>query len=159
MSWEEICNQARDMVAHDPFIADLVQASILDHQSFGAAISHNLSHQFADIIPANKWEALFISVYKNDVIYHQGMHCAEEMGLRDLVATRTRDPACDSLITPLLYFKGYKAIQAHRIAHILWRTDRKNAARAVQSRCSELFGVDIHPAAVIGEYQYNISCS
>eukprot|EP01039_Chlorochromonas_danica_P000589 gene589-634_t len=151
MSWIAIRREAEDMVEHDSFIADLVKTSILNHDSFGSAISHNLSHQFADIISAPQWEELFLSVYKSSVLYHDGMHSAEEMGLRDLIATTQRDPACDGLVNPFLYFKGYKAIQAHRIAHILWRTDRKNAARAVQSRCSELFGVDIHPAAVIDE--------
>jgi serine O-acetyltransferase len=151
MSWENIRREALEMITHDNFIAELVQTMILDHDSFGAAISHNLSHQFADIIKAEKWQSLFLSVYKPDIVYHEGMHSAEQMGLLDLIAVSERDPACDGLVTPFLYFKGYKAIQCHRIAHILWHSNRKNAARAVQSRCSELYGVDIHPAAVIGK--------
>eukprot|EP00981_Chlorochromonas_danica_P004022 scaffold766_cov167-Ochromonas_danica.AAC.10 len=150
-TWAALKAEAKEMVAHDPFIATLVKESILDHDSFGAAISHNLSHQFADIIGANEWENLFSAVYKDDIVYDHNMATPAELGLLDLKAVVERDPACDGLVNPFLYFKGYKAIQAHRIAHILWRTDRKNAARAVQSRCSELFGVDIHPAAVIDE--------
>eukprot|EP01031_Cornospumella_fuschlensis_P042943 gene42943-52476_t len=127
------------MVEQDPFIADLVQKSLLEHSSFGAAIAHNLAHQFADLISADKWERLFLTVYSERVPYHHGMGTAEDMGILDLVATNERDPASDGLVNPFLYFKGYKAIQCHRIAHVLWNSNRKNAARAIQSRCSELF--------------------
>lgn len=153
MSWAEIRKEAEDMISKDSFVSALMRKSVIDHESFGEALSHNLAHQFADTISASKWEALFLSVYKEDKIYHEGMHSLEEMGLRDLGAIKDRDPACDGLVDPFVYFKGFKALQCHRIAHVLWRTDRKNAARAVQGKCSELFGVDIHPAAVIGKNQ------
>jgi serine O-acetyltransferase len=79
------------------------------------------------------------------------MDTAEAMGLLDLIAIRERDPASDGLVNPFLNFKGFKALQSHRVAHILWHMNRKDTARAIQSRCSELFGVDIHPAAIIGK--------
>ena len=62
-----------------------------------------------------------------------------------------RDPACDRFILPLLFFKGFQAIQAYRISHLLWREGRKDMARFFQMRSSEAFGVDIHPAAKIGK--------
>jgi serine O-acetyltransferase len=68
----------------------------------------------------------------------------------DLVAIRERDPACPDLVTPFLYFKGYQALQVHRVAHWLWRSGRRHLAGHLQSRSSELFGMDVHPAAVLG---------
>lgn len=69
----------------------------------------------------------------------------------DIVAVYDRDPACDRFILPMLYFKGFRAIRAYRVANWLWRTDRRDMARFFQMRCSEVFGVDIHPAARIGK--------
>jgi serine O-acetyltransferase len=68
----------------------------------------------------------------------------------DLRAVRDRDPACRRLSTPLLYFKGFHALEAHRVAHVLWGRERRGLARFFQNRASEAFGVDIHPAARIG---------
>jgi serine O-acetyltransferase len=68
----------------------------------------------------------------------------------DLVAIFERDPACHRLLQPILYFKGYQAIQAYRIGHYLWTQGHKDLAYFFQMRVSEIFGVDIHPAATIG---------
>ena len=65
-------------------------------------------------------------------------------------AVLDRDPACDKYTQCMLYFKGFQAVQSHRIAHWLWNHGRKALAIALQSRISEVFHVDIHPAAVIG---------
>ena len=68
----------------------------------------------------------------------------------DITAYYERDPACDQYCLPLLYFKGYHAIQAHRINHCLWKEGRKTLAYFLQNRASEVFGVDIHPGAKFG---------
>jgi serine O-acetyltransferase len=68
----------------------------------------------------------------------------------DLRAVFDRDPACKGYVQPLLYFKGFLALQTHRVAHWLWREGREPLAFYLQSRVSELFQVDIHPAAAIG---------
>jgi serine O-acetyltransferase len=70
--------------------------------------------------------------------------------LADLQAVKDRDPACGSFSQALLHFKGYQAIQSHRIAHHLWRRGRRALALMLQSRVSEAFHVDVHPAAVLG---------
>jgi serine O-acetyltransferase len=69
----------------------------------------------------------------------------------DLVAVFERDPACHRFLQPILYFKGYQAIQAYRVAHWLWLNGRIDLAYYFQMRISEVFGVDIHPAARIGK--------
>jgi serine O-acetyltransferase len=67
----------------------------------------------------------------------------------DLVVIRDRDPACRSILEPLLFYKGFKALQAYRVAHALWTGGRKDVARFIQSVVSDKFAIDIHPAAVI----------
>jgi serine O-acetyltransferase len=73
-----------------------------------------------------------------------------ESARADLVAVYDRDPACEKLIQPVLYFKGFLALQTYRIGHWLWEEGRKDLAWFVQMRISETFGVDIHPNARIG---------
>src|SRR5215470_9245501 len=68
----------------------------------------------------------------------------------DLVAVYERDPACRRYIEPFLFFKGYQALQSYRVAHSLWKSGRRDFALFLQSRVSEQFAVDIHPAARIG---------
>jgi len=68
----------------------------------------------------------------------------------DLIAIRTRDPAAESYLTPFLYYKGFHALQWHRVGHWLWRSRRRDLAHFLQSRVSEVFAVDIHPAVPIG---------
>lgn len=68
----------------------------------------------------------------------------------DLAATRHRDPACRTYADCLLFFKGYHSLQVYRIANALWRRDQRVMALTLQSRVSEVFAVDVHPAARIG---------
>jgi serine O-acetyltransferase len=135
----------------DDFMSEIIHRAILDNDSFATSTVFLLADQFAtERVTVSKWVSLLALAYAKDVIYHEGYGTAEEMGMLDLVATAERDAACDGLVTPFLYYKGFKALQAHRIAHVLWNQGRKEAAQAIQSRCSDLFGVDIHPGAIIG---------
>ncbi|MEM6389250.1 MAG: serine O-acetyltransferase, partial [Pseudomonadota bacterium] len=69
----------------------------------------------------------------------------------DILAVHERDPACHRFLQPLLFFKGFQAVQAYRMGHYLWRQDRRDLAYFIQMRVSETFGVDIHPGARIGQ--------
>jgi serine O-acetyltransferase len=69
---------------------------------------------------------------------------------RDLDAVRDRDPASNGFLLPFLFFKGFQALQAHRVAHALWNQGQQLFAVHLQTRVSEVFGVDIHPAATLG---------
>ena len=70
--------------------------------------------------------------------------------LYDLEAVRARDPACETVLVPFLYYKGFKALQGYRVAHALWGEGRGGVARFLQSRIADVFAMDIHPAARIG---------
>jgi serine O-acetyltransferase len=69
----------------------------------------------------------------------------------DIQAYYDRDPACDRFIMPVLYFKGFHAIQTHRLAHWLWNDGRRDFALYLQSRSSAVFQTDINPAAKMGK--------
>ncbi|HVD73015.1 MAG TPA: serine O-acetyltransferase, partial [Xanthobacteraceae bacterium] len=68
----------------------------------------------------------------------------------DIVATVDRDPATNRFLEPVLYFKGFHAIQTHRLAHWLWGRGRKDFAYYLQSQSSAVFQTDINPAVSIG---------
>lgn len=152
VTWEALRDEAELMVERDEFMVTVVQEKIIKHETFAEAIAESLALVFhSATIPSSEWLKLFLSVYHDDVVYETSdMLKIEKMGLLDLGAVRERDPASNGLVNPFLFFKGYKAIQAHRIAHVLWNQGRKDVARAIQSRCSEIWSVDIHPAAKIG---------
>jgi serine O-acetyltransferase len=69
----------------------------------------------------------------------------------DIMAVFERDPACHRFLQPVLFFKGFQAVQAYRIGHWLWKSGRTDLSYFVQMRVSEVFGVDIHPAAKVGK--------
>lgn len=148
MSWSDIVAEAT--CEKDEFMLDVMSENIIAFKSFPQALSHLLAIEFKSNISYEKWLALFQETLHSDSLYHTGMDTVETMAFLDLLAIRDRDPACIGLVHPFLYSKGYKALQAHRVAHVLWHSDRKVVARVIQSRCCELYDVDIHPNAVIG---------
>lgn len=147
-TWESMKETALEISMKEPFLTPQLNKYILDHDSFGHALTALLANKFCGEIDAQRWEALIhetcVKPYEDE-----GLTVAE-MCFVDLYAIKRRDPACDSLVSAFLHFKGFKALAAHRMAHVLWRAGRRDAALAIQSRCSELFAVDIHPAARIG---------
>ena len=140
-----IRNEAEDTIRREPELAGLIMATVLNHESLESAIVHRvaarLDHQ--DVT--------------GDLIRHSYMEAIGrdpsigEAFSADIIAVADRDPACMRLIEPLLYFKGFHAIQSHRLAHALWKAGRKDFALWLQSRASEVFQTDVHPAAKIGK--------
>lgn len=143
-AWEVLIAEGRDAVAREPMLARTVDHGLLVHDSFADALAHRLAHKLEDADLGAACLAPLLMEAMED--------CPEiaAAAAEDLVAIRERDPACTDLLTPFLYFKGYHAIQTHRVAHHLWRHGRQHAARFLQSRMSEVFGVDIHPNARLG---------
>lgn len=142
--WSKIRAEAEAVVMNEPLMASLVHQGILYHRSLESVLSFRLAQKLA-------------SADMNDLILREMLEAAyaEEPELvsaarEDMLATFERDPACHRLIQPLLFFKGFQALQAYRLAHYLWLHDRPDMAYFVQMRTSEIFGVDIHPGAKIG---------
>ncbi len=142
--WNSI--QAEGLVEADrePLLRPLLEKAVLHRSSFGNGLAMLLSQKLCA-------QALDLEQFYEelcDVIGSDGS--IAESAKNDLVAIQVKDPATTSLLHPLLNFKGFLAVQAHRIAHALWTSDRRALAYHIQSRVSEVFGVDIHPAARIG---------
>jgi len=143
--WTRMRREAEALVAVEPLMTSLVHAVILQAKNLDAAISYRLSQKLADDdMPQVLLREIMAEAHAAD----PGIGCAARA---DIVAVYERDPACHRYIQPLLYFKGFLAIQAYRVAHWLWKEGREDLAFFFQMRSSEMFGVDIHPGARIGK--------
>jgi serine O-acetyltransferase len=143
--WQCIRGEAARDAVREPLLAGFLHTVVLSHDSFEAALS---------FILASKLDSLTLSASSlRDLIdrAHEADPAVGAAALEDLRAVVTRDPACRGYSVPLLYFKGFQALQAYRIAHHYWVGGRQVLALYLQSRISEVFAVDIHPAARIGK--------
>lgn len=142
--WQLIRNEAAEASAREPVLASFYHATILNHPSFAAAISYHLANKLdSQAMPTMMIREVFETALASDPDIEQAM-------LADICAHRQRDPACDQFSMPFLFFKGYHALQSYRIGHWLWRRERQCLALYLQNQISQVFDVDIHPAAVIG---------
>ncbi|MDX7986404.1 serine O-acetyltransferase [Xenorhabdus sp. 12] len=142
--WKNIKSEAKALADCEPLLASFFHATLLKHQNLGSALSYMLANKLATpIMPPIEVREVVESAYCSDP------HMIESAA-RDIKAVRLRDPAVDKYSTPLLYLKGFHALQAYRIAHWLWKQDRQALAIYLQNQISVSFGVDIHPAAKIG---------
>lgn len=142
--WARIREDAEAIVRIEPALSTFIVTTVLNHDSLEAAIIHRVAARLGHpAMPAD----LIAQVYHEVVEQDRGLGDAFRA---DILAVADRDPACSRLIEPVLYFKGFHAIQTYRLAHALWNLGRKDVALYVQSRASEVFQCDIHPAARIG---------
>ena len=142
--WTQLRDEAEVMAASEPAMATFVHASVLKHDRFEEALSFHLAKKIGndDISPMLVRE-IFQEAYDAEPAIGGATRA-------DLSAVFERDPACHTYLQAYLFFKGFAALQSHRIAHWLWTQDRKPMALFIQSRISELFAVDVHPAARFG---------
>ncbi len=142
--WEIMCEEARLKATEEPILGSYFHATILNHKSFGSALSFRLASKLDNpMLPT----MLIRDVVKEATEDDEEILKAAEI---DMLATYARDPACEDLSTPFLFYKGFHALQAYRISHWLWKQGRKTMARFFQNQISVTLGVDIHPAAQIG---------
>jgi serine O-acetyltransferase len=142
--WSLMREEAAVKAAQEPILGSYFHATVLNHKSFGSALSFRLASKLDN--------PMLPTMLIRDVIT-EAVEANPEIlrgAALDIVAAYTRDPACEDLSTPFLFFKGFHALQAHRIAHWLWSRDRRTLARFFQNQISVTLGVDIHPAARVG---------
>ncbi|MEM7069422.1 MAG: serine O-acetyltransferase [Pseudomonadota bacterium] len=143
--WQAVRKEAEQVVANEPLTSSFIYNSVLNRDSLESAVIYRIS------------ERLHNRDFSGDLIRQSFEMMREAMPewsetLRiDIAAVYDRDPACSRLIEPILYFKGFHAIQTHRLAHWNWKNGRKDIAFYLQSRSSQVFQVDIHPAANFGK--------
>jgi len=137
--------EAEEAARRDPALASFLMTAILNHDT----LEHAIAHRVAERLDHRDAPAALIRQSYEDVIARDS-----SIGVAfraDLMAVLDRDPACLRLMEPLLYFKGFHALQTHRLAHALLKAGRRDFALYLQSRASSVFGVDINPAARIGK--------
>ena len=142
--WTRICDEAVAAVREEPLLGGLIHSGILHHGSMERSLAYRFSLKLAS---GEMSEQILREIA--DEAYSSGPDLAQA-ARADLVAVFDRDPACHRFLQPILFFKGYQALQSYRVAHWLWGQGRRDMAYFVQMRTSEVFGVDIHPAAKIG---------
>jgi serine O-acetyltransferase len=140
-----IRTEAEAMARREPEVVNLVYTTILNLETLEEAIAQRLAGRLGNgDVPADTIRQTFLDIIAGDAGYGEAFRA-------DIMAVFDRDPACTRLIEPLLYFKGFHAIQTHRMAHALWTSGRRDFALYLQSLSSQVFQTDIHPAAVIGK--------
>ena len=142
--WHRIHSEAIDAVAAEPLMGGLIHSGVLHHKSLESALAHRIAMKLAS---AEMSEQILRELADDAMEKEPDLAAAARA---DLVAILDRDPACHLLLQPLLFFKGFQAIQAYRLGHWLWQQGRRDIAYFIQMRVSEVFGVDIHPGAQLG---------
>jgi len=136
--------EAEAALRREPELGGLLHGCILSQDSLHAAIGRRVAQRLSGP------EADCATILQAFAEYFERDLEAREILRADLLAVSERDPACTRLLEPTLYFKGFHAIQTHRLAHALWRGGRSDFALCLQSLSAQVFQTDIHPAAKIG---------
>lgn len=142
--WKNIKSEINILVKEEPYLFDFYDFYLLQHNHFIQSISYILSNQLFDtcISFQNMNKIILQSYLKNPIM--------ARYAIQDIKMILKHDPVVNLFSTPLLYFKGFHALQAYRIGHYLWLQGRKSLAIYLQHQISKKFSIDIHPAANIG---------
>ena len=143
--WAALRNEAQHVALTEPSLASIMNAVVLRHSRLADALSYQMARKLGD----QELRALSLREIADEA--YAADPSIVDAAEADLRAVFERDPACKGYVQPLLFFKGFLALQSHRVAHWLWEQNREPLALYLQSRVSELFQVDIHPAAPIGK--------
>lgn len=142
--WPVLTQEAKEMQKREPALALFITGAITGRADFSAGLGHILAEELAgNYVDAPQWRNVIAECHKAD-------SRIVASAARDLVAIMERDPAARAVVEPFLFFKGFHALEAYRIAHWLWKSKREALALSLQGRVSRRFNVDIHPAAEIG---------
>jgi len=142
--WQELRKEAENALEAAPMLAPLFIESVLGQPSFEAAVFHRISARLKnDVVSLPLLTETFARAALSDNSIARSLRA-------DIAAVVERDPATERFIEPFLYFKGFHAIQTHRLAHWLWKNGERDFALYLQSRSSDVFQTDIHPAAQFG---------
>lgn len=143
--WSAVLADAQHIVQSEPMMASFVYAAVLNHDRLEDAIVHRIAERLGNhVLSAELIRSTFEDALADDPSLREAMRV-------DLAAVYDRDPACHRYIEPVLYFKGFHAIETHRLAHWLWQQGRRDLAYYLQSKASEVFQTDINPAVPIGK--------
>ncbi len=142
--WAQIRREGAELVRSEPLLASFYHTALLNHASMQSALAFLLANQLgnSDVQPMLVRQVCDEAYAAEPQII--------DAATADSLAHFDRDPACKYYSMPLLHFKGFHAVQAYRVAHWLWRQQRRSLALFLQNRIAAVFDIDIHPAATIG---------
>lgn len=141
--WSDIKKEVQLRIEAEPSLSPYLNLLVLSQNSFISAVASILSSKLnSDALSSKDIKNFILDVYKNC----DGL---EESLLNDLIFFKKNDPACKYYSTPILFYKGYQGLATYRAANCLWKQERHTMSLFLQNRASEVFGVDIHPAAEI----------
>ena len=142
--WPTIRHEVKLRADFEPIMSTFFYATVLNHDTFEGALSFLLASKLdSPVVSSMAIREIFEEAYYKDPAIIRSAEI-------DIMAIRSRDPACNSYSTPLLFYKGFHALQCHRVAHWLWLQERHSLAFYLQNQMSAIFSVDIHPAAEMG---------
>ncbi|WP_294645639.1 serine O-acetyltransferase EpsC [uncultured Aureimonas sp.] len=144
MSWARLRREAESMLAREPTLAPMVVATILAQHSLEEAMAQRLATRIGGLLPADFLRSVFLEAYQEDAALSRSLRL-------DLAALMDPDPASEVALDAVLYFKGFHAVQTHRIVHRLWHGDRRDLALHIADRATEMFQVEIHPCVPLGD--------
>eukprot|EP00301_Raphidiophrys_heterophryoidea_P021092 c5624_g1_i2.p1 GENE.c5624_g1_i2~~c5624_g1_i2.p1 ORF type:complete len:338 (-),score=86.81 c5624_g1_i2:237-1250(-) len=143
--WEEVRSAALKLSEEEPILAPMLTTTIIKQPSFSAALAYHLATLIeTPTISADLWRDVIVDATAREPEINMLIEA-------DLVAVMERDPACDNYLHVFLDFKGFLGLSLHRVSHWLWNQNRRGLAYNLQSRISQVFAIDIHPAAQIGK--------
>lgn len=142
--WKKLREEAQSFSDEEPALASFYHGAILNHDNFAAALSYTLAQQ----LDSPNLPAILLRQVIDEAIAAAPEILAQVE--KDMDACMERDPACTHHLMPLLFFKGFHALQTYRIGHWLWLQQRRSLALFFQNQVAQTFSVDIHPAAKLG---------
>jgi len=143
--WDRMRGEAEDIARKEPVLGGFIFAAVLNHNTFEKALVHRLAQRLGNV---DRRAEVDVQAVEDDMDEEPEIGFAARA---DILATFERDPACHRYVDPLLYFKGFQALQTHRMAHRLLHMGRRDFSNYLQSRSSMISSVDINPAAKIGK--------
>lgn len=142
--WTQLREEAQAAATNEPVLSELIHESILDCDSLEESLAHRISRKLGHHAVSEPYlHDLFADIMLSSPTIGDQVR-------RDICAIDQRDPASNGFLSPVLYFKGFQALTAYRVAHELYMNNRKEMALYLQSIISQVFALDIHPAAQIG---------
>lgn len=142
--WDLMRREAHAEAAREPLLVSFLYSTILNHPTLESALAFHLANRLSSpAMLSTQIMSLIQQALEDDPDFRRSLRA-------DVLAVRDRDPACNCLPDVFLYFKGFHALQTHRVAHYLWRSGRRVLAHYLQSQVSATFQIDIHPNATLG---------
>ncbi|MCF6321215.1 MAG: serine O-acetyltransferase [Rhizobiaceae bacterium] len=143
--WKAVRDEAGEIIKREPVMSTFVYTTILNHFSLEDAVIQRISDRLSSIeVPGGLIRQIFQNMLSDWPNWGEYLRS-------DLAAVYDRDPACHRFVDPILYFKGFHALQTHRLAKWCHENDRRDFALYLQSRSSEVFQTDINPAVKMGK--------